>query len=283
MHADQLTAPITQHGEGPAWITGSRWPDGLYFVDMLAGDVLHLAADGSIERRHVGAVAAVIRPRTNGGLLYAVERGFALDAGPDSSLRLLPDVFDDPTLRMNEGGCAPDGSFYCGTMSYQQVPGAGTLYRLAVDGTVTIVEEGLTIPNGLEWLPDGSRAFHNDTPTGRIDVLDWDLEQGLHDRRPFARVEGGGPDGLTLDAEGGVWVAVWGGSAVHRYAPDGSLSVVIEVPAAQVSACTFGGANRDELFITTSREGLADPEPGAGAVFVSRPGVAGLPVRPYAG
>ena len=112
-------------------------------------------------------------------------------------------------------------------------------------------------------------------------MLDWDPLRGLHDRRPFVQVDS--PDGLTVDAEGGVWTALWGSSAVHRYAPDGSLSFVVELPVAQVTACTFGGAALDELFITTSRENLADPEPAAGAVFTVRPGVSGLPVRPYGG
>jgi sugar lactone lactonase YvrE len=182
---------------------------------------------------------------------------------------------------MNEGGCDPAGALYCGSMSYSALPGAGTLYRLDVDGSVSVVQEGLTISNGLEWLPSGERAFHNDTPTGQIDVLDWDPLRGLHDRRPFVRVDS--PDGLTVDADGGVWTALWGSSAVHRYAPDGSLSFVVELPVAQVTACTFGGAALDELFITTSRENLTDPEPVAGAVFTVRPGVSGLPVRPYGG
>ena len=112
-------------------------------------------------------------------------------------------------------------------------------------------------------------------------MLDWDPDRGLHNRRPFVSVDS--PDGLTVDAEGGVWTALWGSSAVHRYAPDGTLSFVVELPVAQVTACTFGGAALDELFITTSRENLSDPEPGAGAVFTVRPGVSGLPARPYGG
>ena len=283
MRASQLTDPLAYHAEGPVWLTGNRWPDGLYWVDMLAGDVLHLEPGGDVSRRHLDAIAAVIRPRVGGGLAYAVERGFAVDDGPGSALRLLPELFDDPDLRMNEGGCDPSGAFYCGSMTYTGDAGRGVLYRLDVDGTVTAVEDGFAIPNGLDWVPSGERAFHIDTPTHRVDVLDWDAERGLHGRRPFVPVEAGGPDGLCVDVEGGVWVALYGGSAVHRYAPDGTLSEVVELPVAQITACTFGGPQLDELFITTSRENMTDPEPLAGALFSSRPGVVGQPVRPYGG
>jgi sugar lactone lactonase YvrE len=141
-----------------------------------------------------------------------------------------------------------------------------------------------TVSNGLEWSPDGTLAYYVDSATGRIDVFDYGRDVGLVERRPFATIEGGIPDGLTVDAEGGVWVALWRGSSVRRYAPDGALSAVIEVPATQVTACTFGGVHLDELYITTSREGLAPgDEPRAGALYVARPGVLGLPVRRFAG
>ena len=118
--------------------------------------------------------------------------------------------------------------------------------------------EGLTVSNGLEWSPDGTLAYHNDTATHTIAVYAYDRETGLTDRRVFAALEHR-PDGLTVDAEGGVWTALSDGGAVRRYTPDGELDAVIEVPARKVTACTFGGAALDELFITTSREGL---EPG---------------------
>src|SRR5579875_2182662 len=169
-------------------------------------------------------------------------------------------------------------------MSYQAEPGAGIFYVMQTDRSVEVVRRDMTIPNGLGWTTDGTRAFHNDTPTRRVDVLDWDPEQGLHHRRPFVQVEGGdGPDGLCVDAENGVWTAVWGAGAVHRYDADGRLSAVVEVPAAQVSACTFGGPGLDRLFITTSRDGMQDPEPAAGALFSVEPGVRGQAVLPFGG
>jgi sugar lactone lactonase YvrE len=278
--AEQLTAAVCYHAEGPVWLGDA----GLHWVDMLAGDVLNLAADGTIGRRHVDRIAAVVRPRTSGGVVIARERGFLLDDG-DGELRVLPELFGDG-VRMNEGGCDPSGNFYCGSMSYRQVPGAGSMYLLDAGGGVSTVFGDLTISNGLEWSPDGSLAYYVDTATRRVDVFDWDTEHGLRYRRPLIVMpEGvGNPDGLTVDAEGSLWVAMYGGGSVRRYQADGILDGVVEVPATQVTACTFGGAALDELFITTSRENLSDgEEPLAGSVFHFRPGVEGRAVRPYAG
>jgi sugar lactone lactonase YvrE len=186
---------------------------------------------------------------------------------------------------MNEGGCDPDGRFWCGSMAYDQAPGRGALYRLDPDGAVRRILDGVTISNGLDWSPDGSLAYYDDTATHRVDVFDYDRVTGLTARRPFVRLpDDGNPDGLTVDAEGGVWVALFGGGAVHRYTPAGALDVVVEVPTAQVTACTFGGPRLDELFVTTSREGMAaDDDPLAGALFRAEVGVPGLPVREFAG
>lgn len=282
MRADQLTDPLAFHGEGPVW--SPAW-GGLRFVDMLAGDVLTLAADGAVDRRHVGDVAAVVRPRKGGGAVIAVERGFVLEQA-DGRLTPLPDVFDDAGLRMNEGGCDPDGRFYCGSMAYDLRHGAGTLYRLDPNGSVHVARTGVSVSNGLEWSPDGSLAYFNDTPTGRIAVFDYDTEQGLTGMRVFAAVdpEAGKPDGLTVDSEGGVWVAMWGGGAVHRYTPDGTLDAVVEVAARNTTACALGGPDLTELYITTSRQGVpAGEDPLAGSLFHVNVGVPGLPVRPFAG
>jgi sugar lactone lactonase YvrE len=282
VQAEQVTDPLAYHGEGPVW--SQRW-GGLRWVDMLAGDVLSLAADGTIDRRHVGNIAAVLRPRRRGGAVIGVERGFVLEDA-DGALTHLGELWSDTNVRMNEGGCDPDGRFYCGSMAYDQLPGAGALYRLDPDGSVRVVLENVTISNGLEWSPDGSKAYYNDTFTQRIDIFDYDGESGLTGRRPFAEIpaEAGGPDGLTIDEEGGVWVALYGGGAVRRYTPEGVLDEVIKVPAKMVTACTFGGQDHSQLFITTSREDLEPGEdPLAGSLFQTAVGVAGLPVREFVG
>jgi sugar lactone lactonase YvrE len=282
MKAEQLTDPVAYHGEGPVW--SETW-GGLRWVDMLDGDVLSLGPDGSVARRHVDDIAAIIRPRRSGGAVLGIERGFALE-DPDGTITRLGDLWIGDDVRMNEGGCDPDGRFYCGTMAYDKRPGGGSLYRLDPDGSVTVVLEGVTISNGLDWSPDSSVAYYIDTLTFEVSLFDYDAERGLTGRRTFVefRPDGGGPDGLVVDSEGGVWVALFGGSAVHRYNTDGELDEIIDVEARQVTACTFGGPDLDRLYITTSRENLEpDDDPLAGSLFTALPGVTGLPVRYYAG
>lgn len=282
MQAEQVTDPVTFHGEGPVW--SASW-GGLRWVDMLAGDVLALSAGGAISRRHVGSVAAAIRPRRQGGMVIGVERGFALEdrAG---TLTHLVELWTDTGVRMNEGSCDPDGRFYCGSMAYDQQPGAGALYRLDPDGSVSVVLKNVTVSNGLDWGPDGSRVYYNDTATYRVDVFDYDSAAGLTGRRAFVDLsaEAMRPDGLTVDREGGVWVALSNGGAVRRYTPGGVLDEVVELPVRKVTACAFGGPHLDQLFITTSREGV-DPgsDPSAGALFRAVVGVTGVPVREFAG
>jgi len=282
MKGEQLTGPVAYHGEGPVW--SERW-GGLRWVDMLAGDVLALRPDGGVERRHVGTIAAALRPRRGVGAVIGVERGFALEES-GGTLTTLAELWTDTGVRMNDGGCDPDGRFYCGSMAYDKTPGAGALHRLDPDGSTRVVLDHVTISNGLEWSPDGSRAYYNDTETYRVDVFDYDRDAGLVNRRVFAQVPPGEgrPDGLTVDAEGGVWVALNHSGTVRRYTPEGTPDAVVEVPPRQVTACTFGGERLDELFITTSRE---DMEPGddplAGSLFRATPGVHGLPVREFAG
>jgi sugar lactone lactonase YvrE len=216
--------------------------------------------------------------------VIGVARGFALE-DPDGTVRALPELWSDSGVRMNDGGCDPDGRFYCGSMAYDQSPGAASLYRLAADGTAEVVLERVTVSNGLEWSPDGARAYYNDTATGTVSVFDYDRAGGLTNRRTFAELPGGGrPDGLTVDAEGGVWTAVANGGAVYRYSPEGILDEKLPVPASKVTACTFGGERLDQLFITTSQENIdTRDDPLAGSVFRAEVGVKGRPVRLFAG
>jgi sugar lactone lactonase YvrE len=273
--ASPFTDAVAYHGEGPIW---DAQTNRLLWVDMHAGDVLSTSVDGDTTRQHYADLAACIVPRTNGGYALATARGFTLiDA--DGSLHRLPDVWDDISVRMNDGGCDPHGRFFCGSMATDAANGRGAMYRLDPDHSVTQVFAGVTISNGLGWSRDGAHAYYVDTPTHRIDVCAPDLSS----RRPFVSIEAGAPDGLTVDAEGGVWVALWGGHAVHRYSPDGSLDAVIELPVAQVTSCAFGGDDLATLFITTSAENLAAPEPEAGALFAVQPGVRGLPTPTFAG
>jgi sugar lactone lactonase YvrE len=149
---------------------------------------------------------------------------------------------------------------------------------------VHTVLTGVTISNGLDWSPDGSRAYYADTAARRVDVFDYDRESGLSGRRAFVVTDPYRPDGLTVDAEGGVWIALSNGSAVRRYSAAGVLDGVVEVPAQKVTACAFGGDALDQLFITTSQQKVEPgTDPLAGALLRAIPGVKGRPVREFGG
>jgi sugar lactone lactonase YvrE len=279
--AEPVTDPLCEHGEGPVWLPGG----GLRWVDMLAGDLMGLHADGSVTRDHLGPVLAALRPRASGGLVVALEREFAL-VDPDGTVHALDELWTDPAVRMNDGGCDPDGRFYCGSMAYDTAPGRGSLYRLDPDGSARMILDDLTISNGLAWSPDGGTAYYVDTPTQRIDAFDYDREKGLTGRRPVAQLADapGHPDGLTVDAEGALWVAMHDGGVVLRYWPDGRPDGQVPLPVRMVTACTFGGPRLDQLFITTSRLGLEPgEEPASGSLYRADVGVTGLPAATFAG
>jgi sugar lactone lactonase YvrE len=281
--AEQVPGTECFHGEGPCW--AGEW-GGLRWVDMLAGDVLSLDPQGGVVRTHVGEVAAVIRPRTSGGALVALGDRFAVTDGDLAGLRTVARLDLAPGVRLNEGGCDPDGRFYCGSMASDESPQAGTFYRLDPDGSVRPVLEKVTISNGFGFAPDGRSAYYVDTAEQCIDIFDYSPDTGLVNRRRWADVpaEAGGPDGLAVDAGGGVWIALFGGSAVHRYSGSGALDAVIELPVSQVTACAFGGPALDILYVTTSRiRADARAQPGSGSLFAVEPGVRGLPALPFAG
>jgi sugar lactone lactonase YvrE len=281
--AEQVTDALAFHGEGAVWHAG--W-GGLKWVDMLAGSILSLDCDnGAVSRLKVGSpIAAMVRPRSNGGFVVATEREFAL-WGPDGKEWSTPPLWSSAKRRFNEGGCDPSGAIICGSMSYGREAGAGEVIRMHVDGSTERLFGDVTISNGLGFTSDGSRMYYVDTRTRRVDVLDVEGLR-LFNRRPFVSVrEGAGnPDGLWVDEGDGVWVALYGGSAVHHYDSDGALQDVIEVPVRQVTSCTFGGPELSRLYITTSRENLAISEqPEAGSVFCADVGVRGLPVAAFGG
>ncbi|GII33749.1 SMP-30/gluconolactonase/LRE family protein [Planotetraspora mira] len=251
-------------GEGARWIGGR-----LVFVDILAGRLLAASADrpGPAEELvtvgvPLGAVAPVAgRPGT---WIAAAGRGVALLDQASGAL----DWIDRPmpaTSRVNDAVCDPAGRFWMGGMPYDGTRGAGVLYRVDADLTVTAVRTGLTVPNGPAFTADGRTMYLADSAEGRIDRHPVDPVTGdLGEPSVFATIADGSPDGMTVDEDGHLWVAVWGGSAVHRYAPDGRLDLVVAVPTPQpTSVCLIGG----RLFVTSAAYGL-DPIPrGAGAVY----------------
>jgi sugar lactone lactonase YvrE len=285
VRAEQITEPLALHGEGPCWLARSGE---LAWVDMLAGRVLATSPAQKTTRviDIPSTVATIVRPRAAGGLVVATETGVVLLDESDEPT-FLCEVLDEQGVRLNDGGCDPQGRFWCGSMAYNARAGAGSLYRVEADGSVETALAGVTISNGLAWSADGSTAFYVDSTTHAIDTFAFDGARGsLGERRRFAEVEEslGMPDGIAIDAEGGVWVALWDGGAVRRYAPDGTLDAVVPLPCGRVTACAFGGDDLSDLFITTSRIELPPgADPSAGALFRCVPGVRGQAVLEFAG
>ncbi len=281
LRADPVADVRGEHGEGPAW---DERAGHLLWVDMLAGGLHRTRSDGSDEVTDYDQPVCVAVPRSRGGLALALGDGLWLEepGGERRGLYAIPQPDGEGPIRMNDGKCDPQGRLWAGSMAYDARPGAGALYRLDRDLTVHEVVPAVTISNGLAWTPDGTTMFYIDTPTGRVDAFDADPATGaISGRRSWVEIPeaAGGPDGMTIDDEGCLWVALWGGSAVHRYAPDGRLDTVVSLPCTQVTSCAFGGAGLDELYITTSSLGLSAEEiaaqPFAGRLFLLRPGVTG--------
>lgn len=274
-------------GEGPVWHDGAVW-----WVDIVAGEVHRYdPATGGDETFELGQEVGALVPRASGGFVLAVRDGFAAWDGPGAALELLAPVErDNPDNRMNDGKCDRAGRFWASTMEHGGKEGQGSLYRLDPDLTVTSHLDGLAIGNGLAWSADDERLYYIDSLTGGIDVLDFDLEAGrIANRTQLVKIgaDQGLPDGMTIDSEGCLWVAMFNGGCVRRYTPAGSLDRTIELPVTNVTCCAFGGDDLGDLYITTATNGLDEEqlaaEPQAGGLFVTRPGATGTAPFPFRG
>jgi sugar lactone lactonase YvrE len=268
-------------GEGPVWLDDRAE---LAWVDIQRGLIYLLdIATGHVRTILVGEMVGSIAPTVSGALVAAVATGFVLVDPETGRLRRLATLDRiDPTIRMNDGKADPWGRFWAGTMGLDKRPDAGTLYCLEPDLRVTVAVDPVTISNGLDWTPDLGEMVYVDTPTQRVDRFDLD-ERGtdLRNRRPFVTLprDAGAPDGLTLDAAGRLWLALWGGSAVHCFSPSAELEAIIRLPTSHVTSCTFGGPDLGDLYITSARSELSPEqlasEPLAGRLFRCRPGAVG--------
>jgi sugar lactone lactonase YvrE len=279
--------------EGPGWHEERQE---LLWVDIL-GCRFHRATltagggpgtvDTTVLDRHVGAVA----PVAGGGYVLAAGQGFVFVDEAGATRELAQPEAGHAEVRMNDGACDPQGRFWAGTMAYDESPGAGTLYCLELDGQCRTVLSGLTISNGIGWSPDGAVMYLSDSGTARVDAFDFDGALGaLSGRRTLIHIDQAGmaPDGLTVDDQGDLWVGLYGGWAVNRYGPDGTLRATVDIPVAQATSCAFGGGDRNILFVTTGRERLNDAarerQPDAGRVFaVTGLGARGPGCAPYRG
>ncbi len=276
-------------GEGPVWDdrAGRLW-----WLDIVGGSVHRLdPATGADEALDVHRPVGAVGLRARGGIVAAAEDSLGtIDEAAGRFEPLVRISADEHSTRLNDGKPDPAGRFWVGTMAYDERPGGGAFYRVDPDLSVTTILPSVTISNGLDWTADGRTMYYIDTASGGVDRFAFDARTGrVSDRRRVVTIPPGAghPDGMTLDAEGFLWVALYDGWAVHRYAPDGRLDRRIEVPAAQATSVAFGGDELDELYITTGREhfppeGRPD-QPHAGGLFRIRPGVRGRPANRFAG
>jgi sugar lactone lactonase YvrE len=287
---DVVVRQAGQLCEGPLW---DARIERLIWVDIPLGLVhqLDVATGQDVVVRDVGQPVGCVALRRSGGYVVATVRGVAVADVDWQAVEEIAALPGQPALtRTNDGAADPWGCFWVGTLAQDERPGAGALYRLAADHQVVQVLDGVTVSNGIDWAPDAATMFYADSGSGRVDVFDVDPADGqVTNRRTFVEVElaGAEPDGLTVDAEGFLWVALWNGARIRRYTPDGRLDREVLLPVDQVTSVAFGGPGLDALYVTTARDGLSaaelDRQPLAGSVFAHDPGVRGRAPNAWAG
>ena len=274
-------------GEGPVWVAAEQ---ALYWVDINGRRIFRLSESG--ERREwptpmrVGSIA----PRARGGFIAGTDRGIALvDLDQDRFEVVASPEQHLPHNRFNDGKVDRQGRFLAGTMDDREKGSAGALYRIDPDRTCTAIDGGYGITNGPAFSPDGRRMYHSDTLRQVTYAFDLDAAGEATNRRVFVQFGAGDghPDGMTVDAEGCLWIALWGGWCVRRFSPDGDLLRTVEMPVEQPSSCAFGGPGLDRLYVTSATKGLDQTalamQPNAGGLFMLIPGVRGIPDLPFAG
>jgi sugar lactone lactonase YvrE len=275
-------------GEGPHWDerTGE-----LLWVDITQGRIHAWSPPKGPSRTEEldGEVSAVV-PRTDapGHIVAAGHRLLLRDGQAEQTLAAVE--LDRPDNRFNDCKCDPQGRLWAGTMSRSRTTGTAALYRLVAGGEIERVIGTTTISNGLAWSPSGDTMYFIDSTTRRVDAFDFDAATGdISDRRPLAEIDpaDGLPDGMTVDAEGGIWICLFGGAAIRRYTPEGHLEATIALPTTNPTSPAFGGPDLRTLYITTARHRLTAAqlanEPLAGALLTLDPGVQGLPGHRFAG
>jgi L-arabinonolactonase len=284
-------------GEGVIWSVEDQ---ALYWVDIAPPSRLHRLVPRSGEHQ-VWAMPesiSLVARRNDGTLLIATQRGLSFFDPTNGELQRVAAPEADPLNRSNDGTVDAKGRLWYGTMrnnfaadgsGIPVTEAKGALYRIDPDLTATTMESNVFIPNAACFSPDNRTFYFTEAPAGVIYAYDFDLERGtIANKRPFAAPAGyGDPDGSTVDAEGYVWNARWGAACIVRFAPDGSIDRVIDVPAPLVTCCAFGGENLDTLYITSARCDMTPEQhaqyPLGGALFAFKPGVKGLQRPNFAG
>ena len=277
-------------GEGAIWHPAEKK---LYWVDIEAAELhIYNPATGKDKVLPTGEKPGTVVPIEGGGVLLAAQNSiYSMDTGT-GELSLVTKPLHDPLLRFNDGKADPSGRFWVGTMAYDTREGAAALYRMDKDKRFHQVADNVTISNGLVWSADRKTMYYIDSPTLAVQAFDYDDASGeISNGRVVIRVPeavGGSPDGMAIDTEGMLWIALWGAAAVVRCNPaTGETLQRVEVPALQVTSVAFGGENLDMLYITTARTGLSPEQlekyPGSGGLFAAKPGVRGVPAEFYKG
>lgn len=276
-------------GEGPVWDDARQR---LLFVDILRGEIHEFDPVSRNDRVvRVGQTVGAAACTTDGDWVAAAGHAFVRVHHGTGEVTTLAMVETGRETRLNDGAVDPSGRFWAGTMSLKRQHGQGTLYRLDADGArVTAMLAPVTTSNGIDWSLDATRMYYVDTRTRRVDVFDFDNARGtIAKQRTLVDLndgEGAGsPDGLIVDAEGFIWVALYGGAGLCRYDPDGRLERRVTLPVTYTTKCAFGGRNLDELYVTSAwrplTAGERAREPHAGGVFRLMPGVRGKPAHRF--
>lgn len=279
---DVAVACANQLGESPIW---SAAEGGLWWLDIGDPGLWRLGVDGQVERWPLPKPAGCLALRDDGGLLLAFRSQIALLDSPDASPRWIDAeglaLGDD---RFNDGKCDRAGRFWVGTMDRRMRDPVGRLYRFDGPGRCEPMASGFTLSNGIGWSPDSQTMYFADTVSQQIHAFDYDLAAGQISRqRVFVQGTAGpgGPDGLTVDADGGVWSAWFGRGCLHRHDPQGRLERSIKLPVSQPTSVMFGGPGLGTLYVTTATVGMDERqrahEPLAGSLLRVHPGVVGLP------
>jgi sugar lactone lactonase YvrE len=270
-----VTDHVCMLGEGPVWDHREKR---ILWVDILNGQI-HYFYPGTNEHKlfNTGQITGSVALRKSGGLIAALKEDFAAIDLDQGNLQIIKRVETHlPDNRFNDGKCDPAGRFWAGSMSVFDTRHAGSLYLLEKDFTVTTKIRDVTCSNGLAWSPDHKTFYYIDTPTRKVAAYQYDLTSGrITDRSVVIDIPEteGYPDGMTIDTEGMLWIALWGGWKVIRYNPyTGKQLHQIRLPVSKVSSCVFGGDTMEDLYVTSASTGLAvndlQEQPLAGSLFV---------------
>ena len=270
---------VTKHycllGEGPAWDNRQKR---IFWIDILRGEIQYFYPDSNEHRTcKLGRMLGAIALKRSGGMIAALKGGFATIDLNKGTIQFISEVETHlPDNRFNDGKCDPAGRFWAGTMSISNTPHAGSLYVLEKDFTVNTKITGVTCSNGIAWSPDHKTLYYIDTPTRNVVAYNYDVINGnITDKRVVINIPKGKgyPDGMTIDTEGMLWIALWDGWKVIRYNPyTGKKLHQIILPVSKVTSCVFGGDTMEDLYITSARVGLLEydlkVQPLAGSLFV---------------